>query len=351
MTPLEHRYRRLLALYPRRHREHYEDEMVAVLLADTPEGHSHPGVAATADLVVGALRLRTADLAGYLSGGAGRRAATLAALVVAMIMTVRGVRHASSEVFELIHVPGYVPTWATHVETLVNVGWLLVLVPTLLGWRRLATGLAALLTLGLAAILVGQYVDSPTVAAYNASYLILGAVATVGLATGESGRILARRIGARRLMAIGAVCTPFMLWENRNLARVPGQFGAYYDFVSGSILGWSVFVALPVVAVVVVPAVMLRARVGTSVLLRSGILLAPALAVRVVDVTGLAGWNEANMRSRHDIYLGPVQWFALVVAPVLAFVLCTAALRALDRLARQARLGRAAEEQLRAEGG
>ena len=41
-TPLERRYRRLLACYPVEHRRVYGEEMIGVLLASTPNGQRQP---------------------------------------------------------------------------------------------------------------------------------------------------------------------------------------------------------------------------------------------------------------------------------------------------------------------
>lgn len=58
LTALERRYRRLLAFYPRAFRRENEEEILAVLLACAEEGQRRPGLAASTDLVRGALRMR-----------------------------------------------------------------------------------------------------------------------------------------------------------------------------------------------------------------------------------------------------------------------------------------------------
>ena len=55
---LERAYRRLVALYPRSFRSENEEEIVAVLLATAREGQRRPGIAESADLLKGALRMR-----------------------------------------------------------------------------------------------------------------------------------------------------------------------------------------------------------------------------------------------------------------------------------------------------
>jgi hypothetical protein len=53
---LERRYRRLLACYPRAFRRENEEEILAVLLACAQQGQQRPGLAASADLIKGAIR-------------------------------------------------------------------------------------------------------------------------------------------------------------------------------------------------------------------------------------------------------------------------------------------------------
>jgi hypothetical protein len=55
---LERGYRRLLACYPRAYRRENEEEILAVLLACAPNGQQRPGLAVSADLIKGALRMR-----------------------------------------------------------------------------------------------------------------------------------------------------------------------------------------------------------------------------------------------------------------------------------------------------
>jgi hypothetical protein len=55
---LERGYRRLLAWYPRAFRQENSEEILAVLLACAQDGQRRPGVAASADLIKGAIRMR-----------------------------------------------------------------------------------------------------------------------------------------------------------------------------------------------------------------------------------------------------------------------------------------------------
>jgi len=56
-APLERRYRRVLACYPKAFRRESEEEVLAVLLATAHEGQRRVGPTASADLIRGALRM------------------------------------------------------------------------------------------------------------------------------------------------------------------------------------------------------------------------------------------------------------------------------------------------------
>ena len=55
---LERAYRRLLGWYPREFRRENEQEILAVLMADAPDGKHRPGLAESADLIRGGLWMR-----------------------------------------------------------------------------------------------------------------------------------------------------------------------------------------------------------------------------------------------------------------------------------------------------
>jgi len=57
LSPLERGYRRVLACYPKAFQRESEDEIVAVLLATAREGQRRVGVAESADLIMGAVRM------------------------------------------------------------------------------------------------------------------------------------------------------------------------------------------------------------------------------------------------------------------------------------------------------
>jgi hypothetical protein len=57
-TPLERRYRRLLAFYPRPFRREQGPEILSVLMACAPAGQRWPGLAESANLLGNAIQMR-----------------------------------------------------------------------------------------------------------------------------------------------------------------------------------------------------------------------------------------------------------------------------------------------------
>jgi hypothetical protein len=109
-SDLERGYRRLLACYPRAYRRENEEEILSVLLACARDGQQRPGLAASADLIKGAMRMRLWPAA--RTPGTVRTAARLvcagvavqAAYLIITIATASRVRSAYARMY---------PPWAT----------------------------------------------------------------------------------------------------------------------------------------------------------------------------------------------------------------------------------------------
>ncbi|MFD1540838.1 hypothetical protein [Nonomuraea guangzhouensis] len=86
MSPLEARYRRLLACYPRDHRARHEEEMISVLLAGAQPGQTRPYPADAADLLWGALRVHGRRTFGPVSAPAWRDGLALAVALWPFLM-------------------------------------------------------------------------------------------------------------------------------------------------------------------------------------------------------------------------------------------------------------------------
>jgi hypothetical protein len=164
---LEIRYRRLLRWYPAAHRAVHQDEMLGVLMAGAEPGRSRPGMAESANLLLGAARIRLRS-GRALSDGQGWRDAlavySIATPLLVLISTLIGglvaelkFRYMGLEAFSLMP-----PGLELAQQPLVTAAmWLgigiqaLVAVLVLLGLRRWAAAAAAIsaLYLGTTAVL------------------------------------------------------------------------------------------------------------------------------------------------------------------------------------------------------
>lgn len=88
---LERRYRRLLGLYPARHRRVHGEEMLGVLLAAAPDGQRRPRLGEALDLIWSALRIRLRGgpaESGALADGGWRDALAVFSLAAPVALTV-----------------------------------------------------------------------------------------------------------------------------------------------------------------------------------------------------------------------------------------------------------------------
>ncbi len=88
MTPLENRYRRLLACYPRDHLSRHGEEMIGVLMAGARPGQLRPHPAEVADLLWGALRVHARRAFGPVSAPAWRDGLSVAVALWPFLMLV-----------------------------------------------------------------------------------------------------------------------------------------------------------------------------------------------------------------------------------------------------------------------
>jgi hypothetical protein len=83
---LEGRYLRLLALYPAEHRRAHQEEMLGVLMTGARAGQRRPGLAESADLILGALRIRLRAAPGQQVGALWRDALAVVSTVLPLII-------------------------------------------------------------------------------------------------------------------------------------------------------------------------------------------------------------------------------------------------------------------------
>ncbi|GIM91426.1 hypothetical protein [Paractinoplanes toevensis] len=291
MTGPESRFRRLLALYPKDHREEYGEEMLGVLLAD---GRTGPGV--TADLVRAALGARfrqaSASVREELREEGWRHAAFAVQFFGSLLLLAMAVRRFAMVIWTMVRWPGYDISPFYGVDLVRALGWAVAVAGAVLGIRLLGvTGAAA----GLAGEIVAPfrfYLDTP--AQVLNAYWIITAAAVVLIAAAVSVRRAAPRgwpfVVAAGVVLIAQGLAPFSL-------RVP-MFG--------------VAAMLALIGVV---------RLDSTIRGRVIVFAVPVLAVFPLVRLGFGGFVEHNMRHPEAIALiGPVQWAVLVVVPAAAFV-------------------------------
>lgn len=99
---LERGYRRLLVFYPAAHRRAHEEEMLAVLMTQAPEGKRRPGLAEAADLLLGALRVRCQPSCGDAAEPGWRDALAVLSIILPVLILVTA---AASETRMLLSFP------------------------------------------------------------------------------------------------------------------------------------------------------------------------------------------------------------------------------------------------------
>ena len=143
-TPLETRYRRLLAAYPSEHRRVYEDEMLGVLMAGSRPGQRRPGLAEAADLLWSGLRARVDRSRSSLREGAWPDAGAVVGLLgAAVLAAVPAYRLFAGSTFLSAGYPmhAYVLDGLLLDVTVRFAAWLAVVIAVVVGARRVAAGL------------------------------------------------------------------------------------------------------------------------------------------------------------------------------------------------------------------
>ncbi|GIF24721.1 hypothetical protein BJ973_008200 [Actinoplanes tereljensis] len=197
MTRSESRFRRLLALYPKGHREEYGEEMLGVLLAD---GRTGPGV--TADLVRGALGARfrqaSTSLREALRDEGWRHVAYPVHFFGSLLLLAVAVGRFAMAILTMVRRPDYDISPFYGVDLVGALGWAVAVTGAVLGVRLLGVvGAAA----GLAGEVVVPFRDAQVL---NPSSWIIVAATVVLIAAAVSVRRAAPR-GWRFVTAAGVV--------------------------------------------------------------------------------------------------------------------------------------------------
>ncbi|MFC5291243.1 hypothetical protein ACFPM7_29695 [Actinokineospora guangxiensis] len=189
MSELERRFRRLLGLYPREHRERHGEEMLDVLLADAGD-RTTPGWRATADLLWGAVRLHVRRLL----------AADVLA-VVSLLGPIAVLAGAGTSLHELAWwvQAGSAPPFEQIPDAPVWFVWLGVAVLAMAGKRRAAAVGAWVATAGLVVVLQLPFAGWQWFTD-KAGWVLLSAITAVALSVSDGRRV--RGLPAVATMAV-----------------------------------------------------------------------------------------------------------------------------------------------------
>ncbi len=199
---LERGYRWLLVCYPSAHRRAHQEEMLAVLMTAAPEGKRRPGIAESADLIWGALRVRFQPSRNGAEPAWRDALAVLSVIVPVMILLITIVREAQMWLFT----PG-VPNYGFPLSALQQPALAAAVVALiLLRLRRLATLAAAVMVLWVALFSGGATYIWATEEAYLFVPLVLELIALAVSPGPRRGlQILTWKLGAFAVIATLAV--------------------------------------------------------------------------------------------------------------------------------------------------
>jgi hypothetical protein len=329
MTSLETRYRRLLAFYPREHRQLYGEEMLGVLMAGATPGRSRPSLPELTDLIGSALAVRLRRAAGASADEHWRRAAYTAMLIGALLLlTGSGYRVVGSLSLSLNY-HGIGDVAPTRDEWVRLIARIFVLTAGLLRWRRL-TALCAVVAAAIQyAQVAAGYAASPVDVLYSGALLTVATmVAALALWLIRAERQPRPRslwlLGTAGALLVGWAATVWLSWPRRDLV-LEGIFGVIIIFGSAAVLTWWRQPAAE------------RPR-----LLAFGV---PVVAMGVLVQWGFAGFELDYERDfPHPTYLTGLQWVVLAAVPLLSFAVAALAVNRYERFRHRGGRDRAAEQ-------
>lgn len=341
-SELESRYRRLLAWYPRSHRQVYEEEMLAVLVAGARPDQRRPTMGEAVNLVASGLAARGRAAFGGPVSPAWADAAAVFGLLAALVLLSQRVIRLSQSVAPDSNEPSSLTLY------LQAIGWGAVVLAALVGLRRAAAVLAWVAVLGQAVLLARYYGIDPVSTVDLFWPFALGVVAAAALTVPAPPQHAVSVLRGPRLLAfvLGIGAIQAILVASR-LGRAPmygdggGTIYVFYGLENESELVLHLWLAGIVAGAVAAGLAALT--LPSAVRWRIAVLATPVAALAGFVELTLDGWAYSNMLVQGTVYLAPVQWALLIAVPLVAFGLGAAAVRWRDERARLVARGRAAE--------
>jgi hypothetical protein len=280
---LERGYRRLLACYPAEHRRAHEQEMLGVLMAGARDGQRRPRLAESADLIRGALRIRTAPGPAGTAGPGWRDALAVVSVAWPLLMLVQTTTSIALSV--TLPYGGFtLPGAAIGIA-----GQLPVVILVLLRLRRIAALLTGALAVWIAGGAIIQAAWGPGLALFVVSF-------------GLEAVALAASPGPRRGLQ--------MLGRKHVLALITAGFGV--GVVLTGVRAQSMAEQVTAIAAIAVVAAALALASGTGRRVLA-LLAIPAYSFAVQLATGLAPQTPAETALT---FLPPLLAGGLIVAAI-----------------------------------
>jgi hypothetical protein len=364
-TPLVGRFERLLRVYPAGYRRAHGEDMLTTMLADAGEGRRWPRLGDAANLLFHGLRLRLVKRppgAGLLDSGWADACSVIGALGAFVLMALR--------LAVLLRLPPWMPgpyDGGTVIASATNILqcalWGLAAVTALAGLRRVAAGLAWVALLAEVVPPVRDFAADPVPVVRGLWLLVLGLVAAVALSV--AGRRGAWAVAGRRrlgtiLAAIVVAGATAVLGGSGILVHGLDESGGYHVFYPADLIGFSETVdGLPgleatsgavldlmllTIAAALLAGAIALARMPGPVRRRILVAASPVVTMVAHIALGFNGWAVSNDNMGHAIPLVPGQWVALVVLPLLVFVLGLWWVRRRDETMRLAAIGAIIEQ-------
>ncbi|WP_433061286.1 hypothetical protein [Dactylosporangium sp. CS-033363] len=349
-TPLEVRYERLLRLYPAAFRRAHGEDMLGTMLADAGERRRWPRPGDAADIAFHALRLRlfkrpTGGLLGPGWADACALIGPLAAFAILVLSATKALRL----------------TMFSGSTLLIQIAaWGLVTVAAFAGLHRVAVWLGWVAFLTEVVPMVRQFTADPVPVVYALWWFVAALVAALALtAAGPRSpwavagrRRLAVLLGAPLFMgALGVIAGSGILMRGYD----GGSYSALYlsDLIGAAGGSFAVEATGPavlwlmlggIVAAAIAFAVALARLPGP---IRRRLLVAAAPVVTMLELVNLTfnGWAVSTMQRGHVIPLVFGQWAALVLLPLLVFLLGVWWVRRRDETSRLAAIGARVERE------
>ncbi|WP_433219818.1 hypothetical protein ACQP00_16270 [Dactylosporangium sp. CS-047395] len=349
-TPLEVRYERLLRLYPAGFRRAHGEDMLTTMLADAGERRRWPRPGDAADIAFHALRLRLfkRPTGGLLGPGWADACALIGPLAAFAILAL-----SATKALRLTMSPG--PALLIQIAA-----WALVTVAAFAGLRRVAGWLGWIAFLTQVVPMVRQFTHDPVPVVYALWWFVAALVAALALSAAGprgpwevAGRYrLAVLVGAPLLMGVLAVVSGSGILMR---GYDGGSYSAFYLYdligpaggsfaleATGPAVLWLVLAAIAGSAVAFLVALV---RLPGPIRRRLLVAAAPVVAMLELVNYGFDGWAVSNLQRGHVIPLVLGQWAALVLLPLLVFLLGVWWVRRRDETSRLAAIGARVERE------